>query len=158
MVGVDKEERLGTPLMRSLMLRHPWLQVNLFTAFIAAGVVSLFEGTLNQLVILAVFLPVMAGQTGNTGCQALAVTLRGMGQPFGTNRLARGGALRDRVTQQGEAFLEAVLPEVGVRDQRPRVLPLREIAREARGQRGLAFARRGVVVARVKMEDRKSVV
>jgi len=78
MVGVDKEERLGTPLMRSLMLRHPWLQVNLFTAFIAAGVVSLFEGTLNQLVILAVFLPVMAGQTGNTGCQALAVTLRGM--------------------------------------------------------------------------------
>jgi magnesium transporter len=78
MVGVDKEERLGTPLMRSLMLRHPWLQVNLFTAFIAAGVVSLFEGTLSQLVILAVFLPVMAGQTGNTGCQALAVTLRGM--------------------------------------------------------------------------------
>ena len=78
MVGVDKEERLGTPMMRSLMLRHPWLQVNLLTAFVAAGVVSLFEGTLSQLVILAVFLPVMAGQTGNTGCQALAVTLRGM--------------------------------------------------------------------------------
>ena len=38
----------------------------------------MFEGTLEQLVILAVFLPVMAGQTGNTGCQALAVTLRGM--------------------------------------------------------------------------------
>jgi magnesium transporter len=78
MVGVDKEERLGTSLSRSLKLRHPWLQVNLFTAFIAAAVVGMFEDTLSRLVILAVFLPVMAGQTGNTGCQALAVTLRGM--------------------------------------------------------------------------------
>ncbi len=78
MVGVDKEERLTTPLSRSLKLRHPWLQINLVTAFVAAAVVGLFEDTLSRLVILAVFLPVMAGQTGNTGCQALAVTLRGM--------------------------------------------------------------------------------
>ena len=78
MVGVDKEERLNTSLSRSLKLRHPWLQVNLLTAFIAAAVVGIFEDTLSRLVILAVFLPVMAGQTGNTGCQALAVTLRGM--------------------------------------------------------------------------------
>jgi magnesium transporter len=78
MVGVDKEERLATSLPRSLRLRHPWLQINLLTAFVAAGVVGTFEGTLEQLVILAVFLPVMAGQAGNTGCQALAVTLRGM--------------------------------------------------------------------------------
>ena len=78
MVGVEKEERLATPLARSLRLRHPWLQINLLTAFVAAAVVGIFEGTLERLVILAVFLPVMAGQTGNTGCQALAVTLRGM--------------------------------------------------------------------------------
>lgn len=78
MVGVEKEERLATPVIRSLFLRHPWLQVNLLTAFVAAAVVGLFEGTLSRYVILAVFLPVMAGQTGNTGCQALAVTLRGM--------------------------------------------------------------------------------
>lgn len=78
MVGVDKEERLATPIGRSLKLRHPWLQVNLLTAFVAAGVVGMFEDILARLVILAVFLPVMAGQTGNTGCQALAVTLRGM--------------------------------------------------------------------------------
>ena len=63
---------------RSLRLRHPWLQINLLTAFVAAAVVGVFEDTLSRLVILAVFLPVMAGQTGNTGCQALAVTLRGM--------------------------------------------------------------------------------
>ena len=78
MVGVDDEEGLMTPLGRSLRLRHPWLQVNLLTAFVAAAVVGLFEDTLSRIVILAVFLPVMAGQTGNTGCQALAVALRGM--------------------------------------------------------------------------------
>ncbi len=78
MVGVANEERLETPLPTSLKLRHPWLQVNLLTAFLAAAVVGYFEDTLARLVILAVFLPVMAGQTGNTGCQALAVALRGM--------------------------------------------------------------------------------
>ena len=78
MVGVGKEERLATPLWRSFLFRHPWLQLNLLTAFIAAAVVGLFEHTLDQLVLLAVFLPVLAGQSGNTGCQALAVSLRAM--------------------------------------------------------------------------------
>lgn len=78
MVGVEKEERLSTHWWRSFLFRHPWLQLNLLTAFIAAAVVGLFEHTLDRLVILAVFLPVLAGQSGNTGCQALAVTLRGM--------------------------------------------------------------------------------
>jgi magnesium transporter len=78
MVGVEKEERLSTPLLQSLKLRHPWLQINLLTAFIAAAVVGFFQDTVDRLVILALFLPVLAGQSGNTGCQALAVTLRGM--------------------------------------------------------------------------------
>ncbi|HYF37795.1 MAG TPA: magnesium transporter, partial [Prosthecobacter sp.] len=78
MVGVEKEERLSTPLLRSLKFRHPWLQINLLTAFVAAAVVGMFEHTLDRLVLLAAFLPVLAGQSGNTGCQALAVALRGM--------------------------------------------------------------------------------
>jgi magnesium transporter len=78
MVGVEKEERLGTPWQRSLKFRHPWLQLNLLTAFVAASVVGAFQTTLDELVVLAVFLPVLAGQSGNTGCQALAVALRGM--------------------------------------------------------------------------------
>lgn len=78
MVGVEKEERLVTPWQRSLTMRHPWLQLNLLTAFLAAAVVGAFQDTLDQLVILALFLPVLAGQSGNTGCQALAVALRGM--------------------------------------------------------------------------------
>jgi magnesium transporter len=78
MVGVEKEERLATPWPTSLKFRHPWLQLNLFTAFIAAFVVGFFQDTIDRVVILAMFLPVLAGQSGNTGCQALAVALRGM--------------------------------------------------------------------------------
>ena len=78
MVGVDKEERVTTPMMQSFKFRHPWLQLNLLTAFLAGGVVAFFQGTIDRLVILAAFLPVLAGQSGNTGCQAMAVTLRGI--------------------------------------------------------------------------------
>jgi magnesium transporter len=78
MVGVEKEERLTTPWPRALRFRHPWLQLNLVTAFIAAAVVGLFQDTVNRIVILAIFIPVLSGQCSNTGCQALAVTLRGM--------------------------------------------------------------------------------
>ena len=78
MVGVEKEERLATPWTRSLRLRHPWLQLNLLTAFAAGGVVFVFHGIIDRVVILAMFLPVLAGQSGNTGCQTLAVTLRGV--------------------------------------------------------------------------------
>lgn len=78
MVGVEKEEKLSTPWLRSFKYRHPWLQLNLLTAFVAGAVVSFFQGTIDQLVILAAFLPVLAGQSGNTGCQALAVTIRGI--------------------------------------------------------------------------------
>jgi magnesium transporter len=78
LVGVEKEERLATPLPNSFRFRHPWLQINLATAFVAGAVVAVFQDTVDRLVILALFLPVLAGQSGNTGCQALAVTLRGM--------------------------------------------------------------------------------
>ncbi len=78
MVGLSREERVGTGIWPAFRMRHPWLQVNLVTAFAAAFVVGIFEDTIAQIVALAVFLPVLAGQSGNTGCQALAITLRGM--------------------------------------------------------------------------------
>lgn len=90
MVGVEKEERLSTPVSRSLRFRHPWLQLNLLTAFVAAGVVGFFQSTIDQMVVLAVFLPVLAGQSGNTGCQSLAVTLRGLT----LGEMKRGGEKR----------------------------------------------------------------
>ncbi len=78
MVGVEKEERLATHWYRSMKLRHPWLQINLLTAFVAAAVVGHFQETLSRLLILTIFLPVLADQSGNTGSQALAITLRGI--------------------------------------------------------------------------------
>ncbi|WP_339844604.1 magnesium transporter [uncultured Halopseudomonas sp.] len=76
--GVAKEEQINTPVLTAFRMRHPWLQVNLITAFAAAFVVGMFEGTIAQIVALAAFLPVLAGQSGNTGCQAMAITLRGI--------------------------------------------------------------------------------
>lgn len=91
MVGVEKEERIATPISQSFKFRNPWLLINLVTAFAAGGVVAIFQGTLDKLIILATFLPVLAGQSGNTGCQALAVTVRGITlgdiKPGGANRL-----------------------------------------------------------------------
>ncbi|MBL4620870.1 MAG: magnesium transporter [Immundisolibacteraceae bacterium] len=78
MVGVEQGETINTPWRTCLKFRHPWLQLNLLTAFMAALVVGLFEETIQQVVVLAAFLPVLAGQSGNTGCQSLAVTLRGL--------------------------------------------------------------------------------
>ena len=78
MVGVNSEEQLMSPWPRSLKLRHPWLQVNLLTGLLVGFIVSLFGHTLSQLVILTAFLPILSSVAGNTGCQTLAVTLRGI--------------------------------------------------------------------------------
>ncbi|MES2685148.1 MAG: magnesium transporter [Pseudomonadota bacterium] len=78
MVGINKEERLDTGFWAAFKMRHPWLQINLLTAFLAAFVVGSFEDTITRIVALAAFLPLLAGQSGNTGCQALAITLRGL--------------------------------------------------------------------------------
>ncbi len=91
MVGVEKEERLSTSWSRSLRFRHPWLQLNLLATFATAAVVGAFQGTINQIVLLAVFLPVLSDQCNNTGCQALAVTLRGM--TFGDLKPGQGWLL-----------------------------------------------------------------
>jgi len=78
MMGVEKVEKVNTPWATCLRYRHPWLQLNLLTALMAGAVVGIFEDTIARLVVLAAFIPVLAGQSGNTGCQALAVTLRSM--------------------------------------------------------------------------------
>jgi magnesium transporter len=78
MVGASKEERALSPVSFAVRKRLPWLQINLATAFLAAAVVGLFENTIARFTALAVLLPVVAGQSGNTGAQALAVTMRGL--------------------------------------------------------------------------------
>ena len=78
MAGVTSDERISTPPGESLTKRLPWLAVNLVTAFIAASVVSLFEHTIDQVVALAVFMPIVAGMGGNAGTQTLTVIVRGI--------------------------------------------------------------------------------
>ncbi len=78
MVGVSGEESAFTPWRRSLGMRMPWLLINLVTAFAAAGVIAFFEDTIARWTALAVFLPIIAGQGGNSGMQTLTVTIRSM--------------------------------------------------------------------------------
>ena len=78
MVGVSGEESAYTPWRRALAMRLPWLYVNLATAFLAGAVIAVFESTLARWTALAVFLPVISGQGGNSGMQTLTVTIRSM--------------------------------------------------------------------------------
>jgi magnesium transporter len=78
MVGASREERALSKVSFAVRKRLPWLHINLATAFLAAAVVGLFEETIAGATALAVLLPVVAGQSGNTGAQALAVTMRGL--------------------------------------------------------------------------------
>lgn len=78
MVGAGREERALSEPQFAVRKRLPWLQINLATAFLAAAVVGIFESTIAQFTALAVLMPVVAGQSGNAGAQALAVTMRGL--------------------------------------------------------------------------------
>ena len=69
-------ETVDGPLSDSIRTRLPWLTVNLGTTFLAAATVALFESTLTQIVVLAAFLPVVAGQGGIGGTQTLTLIVR----------------------------------------------------------------------------------
>ncbi|MDX2505610.1 MAG: magnesium transporter, partial [Gammaproteobacteria bacterium] len=90
MVGASRDERALSHVGFVVRKRLPWLSINLLTAFLAASVVALFENTIAQFTALAVLLPVVAGQSGNTGAQALAVTMRGLAlREIGTSQWMR---------------------------------------------------------------------
>jgi magnesium transporter len=78
MAGVSSDERVFTPPAESVRKRLPWLAVNLATAFLAASVVAIFQGTISQVVELAVFMPIVAGMGGNAATQTLTVIVRGI--------------------------------------------------------------------------------
>jgi magnesium transporter len=78
LAGVVGDERVFTPAPESLRKRLPWLGVNLGTAFLAASVVGLFTRTIDQLPVLAVFMPIVAGMGGNAATQTLTVIVRGI--------------------------------------------------------------------------------
>lgn len=89
MFGAGGDEEAASPVFFSVRKRLPWLYVNLLTAFLAAFVVGLFENTIARITILAVFLPVVAGQGGNAGAQTLAVVIRALALGEIKNHLAK---------------------------------------------------------------------
>lgn len=76
MVGAGQDETVDTPWLDSVRMRLPWLLINMFNSALSAAVVYCFDGTIEQMAILAVFMPMVANQAGNTGQQALAVMIR----------------------------------------------------------------------------------
>jgi len=78
MANVPREERVDTPWYESLKMRLPWLYFNLLTAFIAASVPAAFENLISRIAALAVFMPIIAGQGGNTGMQTVTIVTRGI--------------------------------------------------------------------------------
>jgi magnesium transporter len=78
LAGLSEEDRVFSPAHTSVRKRLPWMLLNLCTAFLAAWVVGLFERSIEQVVMLAVFMPVVAMLGGNTGIQALTVITRGI--------------------------------------------------------------------------------
>jgi magnesium transporter len=78
MASLNTDERVLDSPSRSLKLRFPWLLINLATAFAAASVVKVFENTIQTVVTLAVFMPVVAGMGGNAATQTITVVVRGL--------------------------------------------------------------------------------
>ncbi len=78
MFGAGAEERLNSPWQYSFRKRTGWLVVNLATAFLAGWVVSLFDGTIQKLTVLAIYMPIVAGMGGNASAQAMSVAIRGL--------------------------------------------------------------------------------
>jgi magnesium transporter len=78
LAGLSEEDRVFSPAPTSIRKRMPWMCINLATCFLAAWVVGLFERTIQQVVALAIFMPVVAGMAGNGGTQSLTVITRGI--------------------------------------------------------------------------------
>ena len=114
MTGASKEESALSGPGFAVRKRLPWLQVNLATAFLAAAVVGFFEDTIARFTALAVLLPVVAGQSGNTGSQALAVVLRGLAVREITRRQLPGVALKELLAGAMNGVGVAVVACAGV--------------------------------------------
>src|SRR3954470_6338384 len=104
LAGVAGDDRVFSPATDSLRKRVPWLQVNLVTAFIAASVVALFEGRIQQAPALAVFMPVVAGMGGNAATQTLTVIVRGIALGELTWANTRKALFKEAVVGIGNGF------------------------------------------------------
>jgi len=109
LAGVSKDDGVDTPPAESLRKRLPWLVVNLGTAFLAAFVISRFTDTIDKVVSLAVFMPVVAGMGGNAATQTLAVIVRGIALGELTWANARHALIKEGLVGIGNGVTNGVL-------------------------------------------------
>lgn len=95
MVGAGQDENVDTPWLDSVRMRLPWLIINMLTSAMSAFIVYLFEGSIADMALLAVLMPMVANQAGNTGQQALAVMIR----QLATERFDRRACLDGRIAR-----------------------------------------------------------
>jgi magnesium transporter len=104
LAGVSTDERVFTPMVESLRKRFPWLLVNLATAFIATGVIALFDATTAAWVALVKFMPIVPGMGGNAATQTLTVIVRGLALGELTWANARKALLKEVVVGVGNGM------------------------------------------------------
>ncbi len=113
LAGLAGDERVFTPPLHSLRKRLPWLGVNLVTAFLAASVVKLFQGTISEVVALAVFMPIVAGMGGNAATQTLTVVVRGIALGELTWSNSRKALLKEAVVGVGNGMALGLVASLG---------------------------------------------
>lgn len=114
MVGAGPDETVDSPWTYSLGKRLPWLLINLLNSCLSAFVVHLFEGSITQMAILAVLMPVVANQAGNTGQQALAVIIRQLALERFERRKMWAAVLREARIGAANGFIVGVVAFLGV--------------------------------------------
>ena len=105
--GVNSAEGTDT-VLDSVKARAPWLAVNLLTAFIASGIISIFEGTIDQIVQLAILMPVVAALGGNAGSQGLAVAVRAIAEREMDGDASRRAIIRETLTGLANGVIFAI--------------------------------------------------
>lgn len=103
--GVGKEEDIFDSPLTSIKRRSRWLLLNLGTAFLAAAVVSLFQDTIGKFVLLAAYMPVVAGMGGNAATQTLAITVRAIALGDATLKNSAAILKKEILTSLGNGLL-----------------------------------------------------
>lgn len=114
MVGAGQDESIDTPWQDSVKMRLPWLLINMLNSILSASVVYLYNSTIEQMAILAVFMPMVGNQAGNTGQQALAVIIRQMAVDRIEGKRARKAILRELLVCFINGLLICTLSFIGV--------------------------------------------
>ena len=112
MVGAGQDESVDTPWLDSVRMRLPWLIINMLTSALSAFIVYAFEGSIADMALLAVLMPMVANQAGNTGQQALAVMIRQLATEKFDRKRAWTAVLREGKIGMASGVIMALLASI----------------------------------------------